>query len=93
MPNLRKWMMPEGEQGCRSAAMDPAIKLFGQTIGVISSHTDAGADAGVLKKTSASLWDAAQSCSQVPLRPLLFLFLFPFCNLFIKSEAVVVLGS
>lgn len=85
MPNLRKWMMPEGEQGCRSAAMDPAIKLFGQTIGVISSHTDAGADAGVLKKTSASPWDAAQSCSQVPLCSLLFFLSLPVLQSVFKS--------
>lgn len=67
MPNL-EWIALGEEPGCRQAAMDPQIKLFGQTISVIASHTGAGADAGVLKPTSASPpWDAALTSSQVRL--------------------------
>ena len=70
MPNLLEWT-PQvnlgGEPGCREAAMDPRnIKLFGQTVSVISNHTGAGADAEVNKSTSASPpRDAAPTSRQV----------------------------
>jgi hypothetical protein len=65
MPNL-EWKAMGEEPGCRQAAMDPQIKLFGQTISVIPTHTGAGADAGVLNPTSAY---TAPTFSQVLLPP------------------------
>lgn len=64
MSKFRDWMPKERHDGCM-ATTDPAIKLFGKTIGVIPSHTDAGADAGVLSAMNACPWDIAPSCSQV----------------------------
>lgn len=53
MPHPCDWTLGV-QPGCPKASVDPQIKLFGQTIGVVSSRADAGADAGVLKPTSAS---------------------------------------
>jgi len=71
MENPREWMQLGVQPGCLKASMDPLIKLFGQTIGVMSSHTVAGAYAEVLKPTSASTpWDVA------PLSTLVCLFFY-----------------
>lgn len=66
MQNPREWMQLGVQPGCLKATMDPLIKLFGQTIGVMSSHTDAGADAEVLKPTSSSpSWDISPLSTSV----------------------------
>lgn len=67
MENPCEWMQLGVQPGCLEATMDPPIKLFGQTIGVmLLRHTVAGADAEVLKPKSASpSWDTTPSSTLV----------------------------